>query len=110
MKIMMVCAGGVSTSLLMKKMTKYWREIDEPLEVFACGLADYKDQKRDYDIVLVGPQVSYRLNLIQNDLHKPCAAINSTDYALGDCKNIHQLAQSLYNEKDQADPLAQKAD
>lgn len=26
MKILLVCAGGMSTGLLMKKMEKYWEE------------------------------------------------------------------------------------
>ena len=29
MKILLVCAGGMSTGLLMKKMEKYWEERGE---------------------------------------------------------------------------------
>ena len=29
MKILLVCAGGMSTGLLMKKMEKYWEENGE---------------------------------------------------------------------------------
>lgn len=96
MKIMLVCAGGMSTGVLMRKMIRYWKEIGEPLEVFACGLADYREQDKPYDLVLVGPQVAYRLAQISEDVKVPCAAINSTDYALGDCEKIYQQACALY--------------
>lgn len=31
MKILLVCAGGMSTSILMKKMETYWQEHGEEL-------------------------------------------------------------------------------
>lgn len=103
MKIMMVCAGGMSTSLMMKKMSRYWKEIDEPLQICARGLADYREQNPDdYDIVLVGPQVAYRLDSIAGDVRKPCGAISSTDYALGSCDKIYALAKSLYHKQTEA--------
>lgn len=99
MKILLVCAGGMSTSLLMNKMKKYWASIPEELQVRAVGLAEYNDvPSEDYDIILVGPQVSYRLKMIQEDTGKPCAAINSTDYALGSCDHIYKQAKELYKE------------
>lgn len=96
MKILLVCAGGMSTSILMNKMKKYWASVDEPLDIKAVGLAEYNENDKDYDIILIGPQVSYRKKMIEEDTGKPCAAINSNDYALGNCENIFRQAKELY--------------
>ena len=37
MKILLVCAGGMSTGLLMKKMEKYWEERGEDNSINAVG-------------------------------------------------------------------------
>jgi PTS system cellobiose-specific IIB component len=99
MKILLVCAGGMSTSILMKKMETYWKEQGEELEIKAVGLSEYQDVCQSYDIVMVGPQVSYRLKEIKDNTNLPCAAIESFDYAVANCPNIMKLAKKLYSEK-----------
>ena len=99
MKILLVCAGGMSTSILMKKMEAYWAEQGEELEIKAVGLAEYGDVYKNYDIILVGPQVSYRLKGIASDTGLPCEAIPSFDYAVANCPNIMKLAKKLYASK-----------
>lgn len=99
MKILLVCAGGMSTSILMKKMETYWKEQGEELEIKAVGLSEYQDVCQSYDIVMVGPQVSYRLKEIKDNTNLSCAAIESFDYAVANCPNIMKLAKKLYSEK-----------
>lgn len=99
MKILLVCAGGMSTSILMKKMEAYWKEVGEELEIKAVGLSEYQDVYQNFDIVMMGPQVSYRLKELKENTGLPCAAIQSFDYAIANCTNIMKLAKQLYNEK-----------
>jgi PTS system cellobiose-specific IIB component len=99
MKILLVCAGGMSTSILMKKMESFWKEAGEELDIKAVGLAEYQDVYQNYDIVLMGPQVSYRLKEVKENTGLPCSAIQSFDYAVANCANIMKLAQKLYAEK-----------
>ncbi len=101
MKILLVCAGGMSTSILMNKMKKYWASIDQPLEIRAVGLAEYNENYQDYDIILIGPQVSYRQKMIEEETGRPCASINSTDYALGNCDHIYDQAKALYDQMEE---------
>ena len=82
MKILLVCAGGMSTSILMKKMETYWQEHGEELQIEAVGLGAYQDVFQNYDIVMVGPQVSYRLDEIKENTGLPCAPIESFDYEM----------------------------
>ena len=92
MKILLVCAGGMSTGLLMKKMEAYWKERGEDNSINA-------NVYQDYDIIMTGPQVSYRLKQIKEDTGLPCEGIPSFDYAVGNCENIMKIANKLYAEK-----------
>ncbi|MCD7750633.1 MAG: PTS sugar transporter subunit IIB [Lachnospiraceae bacterium] len=99
MKILLVCAGGMSTNLLMKKMSAYWEEQGEELTIKAVGLGEYQDIYQDYDIVLVGPQVRYKLNEIKKDTGLPADVVNSLDYAIANCPNIMKQAKALMAQK-----------
>lgn len=99
MKILLVCAGGMSTGLLMNKMKAYWAEQGQELTINAVGLGEYEDVCKDYDIIMVGPQVSYRLNEIKANTGMPCDTIASFDYAVGNCPNIMKQAEKLYAQK-----------
>lgn len=99
MKILLVCAGGMSTGLLMKKMEAYWKEGGETHSINAVGLSEYADVYQNYDIVLVGPQISYRLKHIREDTGLPCEMIPSFDYAVANCANIMKIANKLYAQK-----------
>ncbi|MCD8379072.1 MAG: PTS sugar transporter subunit IIB [Lachnospiraceae bacterium] len=99
MKILLVCAGGMSTNLLMKKMSAYWEEQGEELTIKAVGLGEYQDIYQDYDIVLVGPQVRYKLDEIKRDTGLPADVVNSLDYAIANCPNIMKQAKALMAQK-----------
>ncbi len=99
MKILLVCAGGMSTNLLMKKMSAYWEEQGEELTIKAVGLGEYQDVYQDFDIVLVGPQVRYKLNEIKKDTGLPADVVNSLDYAIANCPNIMKQAKALMEQK-----------
>lgn len=98
MKILLVCAGGMSTGILMNKLKAYWAEKGEDHTIDAVGLSEYKDVYQNYDIIMTGPQVSYRLKEIQS-VGLPCEGIPSFDYAVGNCDNIMKLANKLYAQK-----------
>ena len=99
MKILLVCAGGMSTGLLMKKMEAYWEDQGVDLEIMAAGTSEYDELCQDYDIILVGPQIAYRLEEIRNTSGLPTEAIPSFDYAVANCPNIMKLANKLYSQK-----------
>ena len=43
MKILLICAAGMSTSILMKKMEQYANDQGIDLDIKAVGLMDYQD-------------------------------------------------------------------
>lgn len=88
MKVLLVCAGGMSTSILMKKLEKYADEKGIDFEIAAVGLSAYKDVWKDYDCILMGPQVSYRKDDIVKEVSIPVDVIPPADYGIGNCDHI----------------------
>jgi len=96
MKILLICAGGMSTSILMKKLEKYAAAHDIELEILARGMNDYDDVYPKFDIILLGPQVSYQKSTIESNTKKPVAVIAPYDYAIGNAENIFKQVKKLY--------------
>lgn len=98
MKILLICANGLSTSILMSKMEKWGKSNNVDLEVKAVPMSDYGNIYQDYDCILIGPQVAYRLDEIRNTaVGKPVEKINPTDYGLGNVENIMKQVHSVLN-------------
>ncbi|WP_211296341.1 PTS sugar transporter subunit IIB [Paenibacillus donghaensis] len=95
MNILLVCAGGVSTGILMKKMMKYADSKDIQIKVEAHAVQDFDDNIDRFDLVLLGPQISYKLNELKDRTAKPVAVIESMDYAMGNAENVIKLAAKI---------------
>ena len=95
MKIMLICAGGMSTSILMKKMEKWGQDNNVDLEVEAYGLSSYEDNFSGYDCALLGPQISYKFDEIKGKINIPMEQIASYDYAIGNVENIMKQVDTL---------------
>lgn len=91
MKIMLVCYGGLSTSILVNNMKKAIDESgkfrDKGIVVEAWGKEEYMDNLEDTECIMLGPQVS----MIQEDVKKvvngkdydiPVLVINKEDYGM----------------------------
>lgn len=60
MKVLLVCAMGMSTSILMKKLEKYAAEQGINFSIAAQSVNTYKTVCHEYDCILMGPQISIR--------------------------------------------------
>lgn len=96
MKVLLICAGGMSTSILMKKMEKYAESKGTTLEIVAIGASDVEEHYKDFDVILLGPQISYKKDDIAALTGKPVAVIAPMDYALGNAENIFQQIGKIY--------------
>ena len=95
MKILLVCASGISTNILVKKMEEYVKEQGLDVEVVAKGLGEYGEYFNHFDLILLGPQISYKRKEIEEHSKKPVLAIPPNDYALGNVKNIFNQINSI---------------
>ncbi len=102
-KVMLVCAAGMSTSLLVSKMQKAAKAQagmstsllvskmqkaakaqGEDVDIFATAAsdADNKLESEQPDILMLGPQVSYMLSQFKEKVKIPVEVINMQDYGL----------------------------
>lgn len=100
MKLLLICAGGMSTSMLIKKLEKYAAE--NGIEDFVCeahGVGSFEDLHKDWDLTLYGPQISNRAEYLREVAGPdyPIAKIQPADYAIGNASNIFKTVHQLLN-------------
>jgi PTS system cellobiose-specific IIB component len=80
----------------MKKMKDYAEKQGIDLEIQAKGMAEYDDVAKDFDVILLGPQISYKQEDIETQSQKPVAVIKPYDYAIGNAENIFKQVNSIF--------------
>lgn len=79
--IVLLCAAGMSTSLLVTKMKEAAAKEGFECQIAAYSLAEAKKVVPDADIVLLGPQVRFNLNRLKKDFpEKIVECIEMRDY------------------------------
>mgnify|MGYP001059191916 FL=1 len=96
MKVLLCCAGGLSSSILMKKMQAWADSHGDELEIIAVGTGEAQEKWMEgWDCVLVAPQASYRMEDMKKEIQIPMAAVPSLDYAIGNAENVMKLAHEI---------------
>ncbi|HBE9571995.1 PTS sugar transporter subunit IIB [Clostridioides difficile] len=103
MKILLCCAGGFSTNMLMQNMKKVVKEsakLNEKDFEFTAIPADSIESEVDYwDIVLIGPQIAHKIDFLKGILepkNKPFAVIDKDVYGKMDGATVMKLALITY--------------
>ena len=95
-RIMLVCAAGMSTSLLVTKMQEAAKEKGVECEIWAISEVNLQSEIEKCDVLLLGPQVRYILSKAK-DLAAPhgipVEVINMMDY--GRCNGKAVLERAL---------------
>ncbi|MCE0493162.1 PTS sugar transporter subunit IIB [Vibrio salinus] len=84
-KILLCCAAGMSTSMVVKKMKQAAIDRNLSIEIEAVGLEDFEANLSLYDCFLLGPQINYKLSDFKaktDAVGKPIAVINRMDYGM----------------------------
>lgn len=95
MRILFVCAGGMSTGLIVRKMEKWAEQKGVDLQLHATGINSYESKWKDYDCILVGPQVRYVIPKMKEIVKIPVAQIETRDYGMQNVDNIFKLAYQI---------------
>ncbi|EAD9439677.1 PTS sugar transporter subunit IIB [Listeria monocytogenes] len=96
--IMLVCSAGMSTSLLVKKMTEAIEKQQVDAAVIAVAEADFDKYKGNVDVVLLAPQVRFlekNLKRVLDPLGIPVAIINGIDYGTMDGEKVLNDAPAM---------------
>lgn len=88
MKITLCCMAGMSTSLLVKKMSEL---VDESVFIEAVPLESLNGVGSETDILLLGPQIAFRLDEVKGKVTVPVMAIPMVMYGMMDAKGVLAL-------------------
>lgn len=99
-RILLVCAMGMSTSILVNKMLKAAEEKGIEVKVWAMGNFEIEKQWQNADIILLGPQIRYLQKKLQKTVEGaiPVEVIEMYDYAVANGEAVLEKAlKSLDN-------------
>lgn len=97
-RITLVCAAGMSTSLLVSKMNLAAATDGINVKIQAVPESSFERYANETDVLLLGPQVSYTLNKMKSQ-YEPrgikVAVINSIDYGMMNGEKVLKQALDL---------------
>ncbi len=98
MRIMLACAYGMSTNMLVERMKK--ASADKGYEIWAASKNDVKEQLGNFDVLLLGPQIAFELEELTQLVGgaTPVALIKGADYGLMNGENVVKFAEELVKE------------
>lgn len=100
MKILLACSAGMSTSILEKNMNTYITSKGLDIQVKAMSSGDAKANLKDYDVVLLGPQVRFMEKEFKEAANgKPVTVIPPQMYGLMQGPETVELALSSLENK-----------
>jgi len=97
-KILLLCSGGMSTSMIVKKMKESAKNKNLEVEIDAVSTARFYELLDDYDIFLLGPQVKFQKAEFQakaKEKNKPLDVMDFKDYGTMNGEKILDFALNL---------------
>ena len=94
--IVLFCAAGMSTSLLVSKMQAAAKEEGFDCTIAAYSLNELDAKGKDADCILLGPQVRYQQDKVKAAFpDKPVAVIDMKLYGMMKGKEVLQAAKDM---------------
>jgi PTS system cellobiose-specific IIB component len=93
-KVLFICAGGISTSFLEQNTKKAFKDKGLDVDIRARSATELDNYIDDVDIVLLAPQVSYmKQDIIEmcEQHHKPFIEIPMSTYGRMDGKKVRDM-------------------
>lgn len=98
MKITLLCALGMSTSLLVERMKKAADSRGIDVQIEAHSVDDMDKQLKSADVILLGPQIRYKKNALFKKAEArgvPIAIIDMRAYGATDGEKVLEQALKL---------------
>ncbi|MDD9157198.1 PTS sugar transporter subunit IIB [Aliivibrio sp. S4TY2] len=84
-KILLLCAAGMSTSMVVKKMRESAELQGLEIHIEAHGVETIQDYLAEYDLFLLGPQIRFKKDELQklaDEVNKKVEVIDMMDYGM----------------------------
>ncbi len=96
MKILLICAAGMSTSLVVNKMKEVTKEQGKEYEIEAMAANTAIDVAGDWDVLLFGPQLRFKIPVFKKKFaDKPIDAIPPQFYGTANGAAILEIAEKM---------------
>lgn len=99
MNVLLLCASGLSTSLLVNNMRQYAKKNET---IYACSTSELSKFLEGIDVILVGPQVRYLLETIEKTVSptgQVVALMDTSAYRHIDGFLLLQQARDVFKKK-----------
>ena len=99
-QILLCCTGGMTTSFFAEKMNKFCQLNKVPYVIQATPAYHLQDIYKDYDLILVAPQLRYKAIELSSQL-KPIVVkpIDPITFATYDCQALLEQINQFYGEE-----------
>ena len=95
-KIVLLCAAGMSTSMLVKKMEQAAADLSFECLIHAYPIAEASNAGKEADIILLGPQVRFNMAKVKEQCpHCPVEAIDMAAYGMMDGAKVIQHVKDV---------------
>lgn len=96
--IVLLCAQGMSTGMLMNKMREQARKEDFECTIEAYSVSQASQIADKADCILLGPQVRYELDSVKKECpNVPIEVIDMISYGRLDGAKVLSMAKQLIN-------------
>ena len=97
LRIMLACAAGMSTSILVQRMEESAKAQGKNYKVWAADQTMVEDELGNFDVLLLGPQVRHILRKIKGIVGDaaPVDIIDAKAYGRGDGAAVIAQAEKL---------------
>lgn len=99
-RILLCCAAGMSTSLLVTKMEAAAKSKGYDTKIWAVSEKSVESEEGNFDILLIGPQIRYKLKEFEKRYanQMPVSMIDMKDYGRMNGEAVVEMAMKLYND------------
>lgn len=87
-KIVLLCAAGMSTSVLVKKMKEACVAEGLDYDINAYSVTELNNVSKDADMILLGPQIKFQLDKVKEVATCPVQAIDMQAYGMMNGKKV----------------------
>ena len=94
-RIVLLCAGGMSTSVLVNQMKIEARKKKLELDIEAYPIESVPTAGENADCILLAPQISYRLDEVKAIINCPIDVIDMQLYGMMDGTQVLENTLSL---------------
>lgn len=94
-KIVLLCAGGMSTSILVRNMKAEAEKIGYECDIEAYAVDSVVTVGKDADCILLGPQIAYKIESVKKEVSCPVKDIDLPSYGMMNGQKVLNLARTI---------------